>query len=117
MDVVASDELERISRDIAAERGLADAERAQLVGEYLDFLQRAAASAAEVQPTMAIDEIWHRHILSTESYLDDCSRWFGAFIHHRPSADSAAGGTAISLADCSAPSPAPPCNGMRAPLR
>lgn len=31
-----------------------------------------------------MDEIWHRHILDTRTYANECDRLFGGFFHHDP---------------------------------
>lgn len=35
-------------------------------------------------PGRDVDTLWHRHILNTEKYADDCQSYFGYFLHHRP---------------------------------
>lgn len=120
MAINPSPELERISRRIAAEKGLGEEGRVELIYSYLDFLGRASGSPEPAFPSLAVDEIWHRHILDTKSYQRDCQQWFGTFIHHQPDSvpDEPAAG-ADALADCSAqePAPEPPaCVGIRATL-
>ena len=53
---------------------------------YRSFLLSAATctKGALVHPTPDVDEVWHLHILDTQSYADDCNRLFGKFIHHMP---------------------------------
>lgn len=37
-----------------------------------------------ILPTKVIDTIWHRHILDTQKYLNDCINLHGKIIHHFP---------------------------------
>lgn len=37
-----------------------------------------------IVPTKDIDEVWHAHILDTRSYIRDCNRVFGRYVHHNP---------------------------------
>jgi hypothetical protein len=30
------------------------------------------------------DKVWHHHILNTRSYIADCDRIFGGYLHHTP---------------------------------
>jgi hypothetical protein len=39
--------------------------------------------------TLVLDEMWHEAVLHTERYAALCERWFGRFIHHRPTATDA----------------------------
>ena len=56
-----------------------------MVREYLRFLhltikypERTVVCSTEV------DEVWHKHILDTYKYAEDCERVFGFFFHHFP---------------------------------
>ncbi len=37
-----------------------------------------------IVPTQVIDTIWHKHILDTQKYLNDCINLHGEIIHHFP---------------------------------
>jgi hypothetical protein len=37
-----------------------------------------------IVPNMAIDTMWHYHILDTQAYQRDCQTVFGYFLHHYP---------------------------------
>lgn len=37
-----------------------------------------------VVPNLAIDMMWHQHILDTKAYARDCEEIFGEFMHHHP---------------------------------
>lgn len=39
---------------------------------------------AVIAPTTSIDEFWHRHILDTRKYQEDCQNVFGSYLHHFP---------------------------------
>jgi hypothetical protein len=53
--------------------------------EYRKFLAlRLAHPEAVIVPCKLVDEMWHRHILDTRAYANDCERIFGAFMHHFP---------------------------------
>jgi hypothetical protein len=39
---------------------------------------------ANVVPNLAIDTIWHYHILDTQAYYSDCQTIFGHILHHYP---------------------------------
>lgn len=53
------------------------------IKKYRNFLKLISTGMTCV-PTKDVDEVWHTHILDTESYAQDCQRCFGKFIHHRP---------------------------------
>ncbi len=52
---------------------------------YRRFLGLVAQGNHFLIPTPDIDEVWHRHILSTAQYFRDCESIFGRYLHHRPS--------------------------------
>jgi hypothetical protein len=35
-------------------------------------------------PSTFVDDFWHLHILDTLKYEDDCSQYYGYFLHHFP---------------------------------
>jgi hypothetical protein len=39
---------------------------------------------AAIVPSLAMDDFWHKHILFTQKYADDCDKIFGRFLHHGP---------------------------------
>ncbi len=56
-----------------------------LEGEYRKFLAlRLAHQDIDVVPCKIVDEMWHRHILDTAAYRQDCDRLFGHFVDHFP---------------------------------
>lgn len=38
----------------------------------------------DIVPCKIVDEMWHRHILDTAAYRDDCQAIFGRFLDHFP---------------------------------
>lgn len=39
---------------------------------------------ANIVPNIAVDTMWHYHILDTQAYYDDCQAIFGHILHHYP---------------------------------
>jgi hypothetical protein len=57
----------------------------EMEAEYRKFLAlRLAHPDDEIVPCKLVDEMWHRHILDTRAYAEDCQHLFGAFMHHFP---------------------------------
>ncbi len=53
--------------------------------EYRRFLAvHLAFPEMDVVPCKLVDEMWHRHILDTAAYREDCQRLFGRFLDHFP---------------------------------
>ena len=53
--------------------------------EYKKFLSlKLLYPNASLVPSKFVDMFWHEHILDTKSYLEDCNKIFGHFIHHYP---------------------------------
>lgn len=62
-----------------------EAELDAMESEYRRFLAlRLAHPGEEIVPCKLVDEMWHRHILDTQAYAEDCERLFGEFMHHFP---------------------------------
>jgi hypothetical protein len=67
------------------------------VNEYYRFLQlHAKYPNKSIVPGKAIDEIWHDHILHTQSYMDFCTKNFGYYLHHQPDIQTELAGTNTS---------------------
>ena len=65
-------------------------ERAQaLFEETKRFLIVAVKCDGPVTPSTELDEMWHHFILHTPQYAEFCDRFFGGFVHHVPTEDSA----------------------------
>ena len=55
-------------------------------GLYRQFLAlHATYPETMLVPSPSLDEFWHRHILDTQKYAEDCEFVFGRFLHHAPS--------------------------------
>ncbi len=53
--------------------------------KYIQFLILCKENKRVVNvPTEQIDKVWHLHILDTEKYEEDCTSYFGYFLHHFP---------------------------------
>lgn len=54
-------------------------------GEYRKFLAlQLLYPEADIVPCKVVDEMWHRHILDTAAYREDCDTIFGRFLDHFP---------------------------------
>lgn len=53
------------------------------ISGYHQFLY-LVEKVGHISPSKEIDDIWHRHILHTKQYAEDCHEIFGRFIHHNP---------------------------------
>jgi hypothetical protein len=53
--------------------------------EYRKFLaMQLMHPGAVIVPCEIVDEMWHRHILDTAAYREDCAAIFGRFLDHYP---------------------------------
>ncbi|MGN6588547.1 MAG: glycine-rich domain-containing protein [Solirubrobacterales bacterium] len=53
--------------------------------EYRKFLAlQLLHPGADIVPCEIVDEMWHRHILDTAAYREDCDAIFGQFLDHFP---------------------------------
>jgi hypothetical protein len=53
--------------------------------EYRKFLAlQLMYPDADIVPCKIVDEMWHRHILDTAAYREDCEAIFGRFLDHFP---------------------------------
>lgn len=65
--------------------GLDPVQLAVMEREYFRFLAlHLAYPYDEIVPCKIVDEMWHRHILDTAAYRDDCDALFGKFLDHFP---------------------------------
>lgn len=65
--------------------GLAPAVLDLMEQEYRRFLAlHLAFPEMDVVPCKIVDEMWHRHILDTAAYREDCEAIFGRFLDHFP---------------------------------
>jgi hypothetical protein len=65
--------------------GLGQEEMDLMEGEYRKFLaMQLMQPGAVIVPCKIVDEMWHRHILDTAAYRNDCARIFDRFLDHYP---------------------------------
>src|SRR5258708_1235326 len=55
----------------------------ELIDEYKKFLEIRNIDK-NCSPSDLIDELWHQHILDTQSYINYCLKKFNRVIHHNP---------------------------------
>src|SRR5690349_10411473 len=77
-------ELTFIAR-LAHENGWSEKYASRAVQEYRRFLLLAMTAGHPVSPSDAVDQVWHLHLCSTQSYWDRlCSVVLGKPLHHHP---------------------------------
>lgn len=54
------------------------------IEQYRQYLYLLRKYDADISPTLAIDAVWHNHILDTRKYVVDCQVIFGHYLHHFP---------------------------------
>ncbi len=65
--------------------GLSGAQVDLMEAEYRKFLAlQLMYPDADIVPCKIVDEMWHRHILDTAAYREDCDAIFGRFLDHFP---------------------------------
>lgn len=74
------------NEESAGELGLLwDKEDAEFaIEQYRQYLYLLRKYDADISPTLAIDAVWHNHILDTRKYVADCQTIFGFYLHHFP---------------------------------
>ena len=78
---------------LARENGWSVAFAIEAISEYRKFLFLLLESGHPVTPSDQIDQVWHLHLLYTESYWNDlCERIAKRPLHHGPTAGGAAEG-------------------------
>jgi hypothetical protein len=71
---------------LASENGWSMGYAARAITEYRRFLYLAAAAGHPVSPSDPVDQVWHLHLLYTESYWNRlCGDILGIPLHHHPS--------------------------------
>jgi len=66
-------------------QGLSNDELDLMETEYRRFLAlHLLHPEADIVPCKLVDEMWHRHILDTAAYREDCEAIFGQFLDHFP---------------------------------
>lgn len=54
------------------------------INQYRQYLYLVRKYDTHISPTLAIDAVWHNHILDTRKYVRDCQVIFGHYLHHFP---------------------------------
>jgi hypothetical protein len=71
---------------LASENGWSLGFAARAITEYRRFLYLAASAPHPVSPSDCVDQVWHLHLLYTESYWNRlCRDTLGMPLHHLPS--------------------------------
>jgi hypothetical protein len=61
------------------------------IEEYRRFAFLAMAAGHPVTPSIAVDEVWHLHLVYTRTYWEEwCEKVLGSPLHHEPTAGGAA---------------------------
>lgn len=78
-------DLEPIRNGLMNRDGYSAADADRIMGVYKTFLDMCADLQGEaVAPPRDADIAWHRHILLTKRYIDDCTTLFGGYLIHDP---------------------------------
>jgi len=73
------------SRRLARENGWAPAYARRVIDEYKRFVFLAMEAGHMVSPSEAVDQVWHLHLVFTESYWQRmCGEVCGRRLHHHP---------------------------------
>lgn len=65
--------------------GLSEDHADRCIALYKLFLDMNAEHPnQQTAPTRDVDRAWHRHILLTKRYIDDCNTMFGGYLIHDP---------------------------------
>jgi len=73
--------IDDIVEQVRSERGWSASAAEQHRRAYIAFLSN---SGAPRRPNVAVDAIWHAHILWTRRYREDCEALVGHFVDHEP---------------------------------
>lgn len=75
----------RFSDRLARENGWTLLYAFRAMEEYKRFMFLVCCSPQALTPSDAVDQVWHLHLLYTESYwVDFCEKTLGRPIHHGP---------------------------------
>lgn len=83
MEKVRNVDLSQVRNYLISRKGWSIPRTDNAIEGYCRFLY-LCGTFHKVRPPQDVDEVWHRHILHTEQYANDCMNLFGRFIHHRP---------------------------------
>ncbi len=71
--------------ECAGELGLLwEEDAAFAINQYRQYLYLIRKYNKNISHTLAIDAVWHNHILDTRKYVQDCQAIFGLYLHHYP---------------------------------
>ena len=74
-------------RRLAEEQGWSHGYTARVITEYRRFAFLAVVAGHPVSPSDPVDQVWHLHLLYTESYWQRfCGNTLAKSLHHQPSA-------------------------------
>lgn len=83
---VARLDLSRVKAKLVSKEGWSEDFADRVEDLYRNFLALKMLDPERMlAPTACIDTFWHRHILDTRAYQNDCEDLFGTFLHHEPS--------------------------------
>lgn len=70
---------------LASENGWSTSFTARVITEYRRFVCLAVVAGHQVSPSDQVDQVWHLHLLYTESYWNRlCRDVLGVPLHHHP---------------------------------
>jgi hypothetical protein len=73
------------SQRLARENGWSRYYASRAIEEYRKFCYLAMSAGHPVTPSDEVDQVWHLHLLYTQSYWDEfCGRTLGRPFHHGP---------------------------------
>jgi uncharacterized protein (TIGR04222 family) len=73
------------SQHLMRSQGWTDAYTQRAIEEYKKFAFLAVVTNHQVVPSDAVDQVWHTHILLTQSYGEEfCLKVLGQMLHHQP---------------------------------
>ena len=76
---------------LAKEQGWSHAFAGRAVREYKRFIGLAAVAGHPVSPPEVVDQVWHLHLVYTQSYWHDlCRDLLGKELHHCPTTGGSA---------------------------
>lgn len=82
-------DLDSVKQRLVERENWTPAQADEIEAKYRVFLLLIALNPSEsLSPTVAVDEMWHAHILDTRKYITDCESVLGQgrYIHHNPNA-------------------------------
>ena len=87
LDLVRALRRQRASMQALLAEGMPSSACAAL-DEYVDFLSHVKHSAQPLVPKLAVDMMWHTHMLFPKRYAVECLRLAGSFVDHDDDVDA-----------------------------